>query len=153
MFHKVSSLGADQDQWISCNICNLLFWRWFTVLDLFNFVVLLYVQSRYFFSENRSFYSDMFVLKGRAVSSWFLNRLVLLGFRLRVGTHVQWWIGVRKPPSCRGLQAAAGRALRHLPEPQQEAAAVSEKNGHWYGKSEHESTPSMYCNARPFRAY
>lgn len=120
------------------------------------FIILLYYCTYICvisFPEYHSFYSDTLVLKGRAVSSWFLNRLVLLGFRLRVGTDVQWRISVRKPPSCRGLQAAAGRALRHLPEPQQEAAAVSEKNGHWYGKSEHESTPSMYCNARPIRAY
>ncbi|XP_025066050.1 cAMP-specific 3',5'-cyclic phosphodiesterase 4C isoform X2 [Alligator sinensis] len=53
--------------------------------------------------------------------------------QLRAGADVQRCLRPGEPPPGRGLQAAAGGELRHLPEPQQEAAAVAAQDGHRHG--------------------
>lgn len=55
-------------------------------------------------------------------------------FRLWAGPDVQRWVSAGKSPPGRGLQTAAGRKLRHLPKPLQEAEADAPEDGHRNGE-------------------
>ncbi len=65
--------------------------------------------------------------------------------RLRVGPHVQWFVGAGKPSSGSGLQTPAGGELWPLPEPDQKTETIAAQDGHRHRTSRSNDMWRWWC--------